>query len=120
MAGRDKGFVSVSVLMAIAVSTVLLVWIVNVIAMQYGRGVVRAALDEGARAGATAGVAACEQAAADVLDQLLAGMRDGVEIACVDAGTRIEATAIVHFDGWVPEIPDHDSTMRASAAKENQ
>ena len=59
--------------------SVLLVLLANVLVAGYARGVVRAALDEGVRAGARAEDAAaeCARRAAAVLDDLIAGpMRD--------------------------------------------
>lgn len=120
---RDRGAALISLIIATGVSLVLLTGVIQVITFQYGKGTVRAALDEGARAGSRSGepVAACQARAADVLDDLLGGpMGDGVTVTCADGGDRVVATAVVHFDGWFGRLTGYDSTLFASAAKEGQ
>ena len=51
----DAGFVTVQFTAAVAFSMVVLVMLANLIVYQYGRGVVRAAVDEAVRAGSRAG-----------------------------------------------------------------
>ena len=73
---------------------VLLAQILNVVVFTYGKGTVRTALDEAARAGARDGLAACEATADQVLGDLLGGaLGADVQITCTDAGRRIVATA---------------------------
>jgi Flp pilus assembly protein TadG len=120
---RDRGAALISLVVATGVVLILLTGIVQVITFQYGKGTVRAALDEGARAGSRSSdvVAACQARAADVLGDLLGGpMGDGVTVSCADAGDRVVATAVVHFDGWFGRLTGYDATLTASAAKEGQ
>ena len=56
----------------------------------------------------------------DTIDQLAAGLGSGVTVTCVNLGPSLQATATVHFDGWLTSVSDHDSTMQATAALENQ
>ncbi|MCU1456490.1 MAG: hypothetical protein JWL73_582 [Actinomycetia bacterium] len=73
----------------------------------YGRGAVRAALDEGARAGIVGRgrsdeVARCESHARAAIAQMLGPrMRSGVDIRCEANGVDVTATAQVRFRGWV-------------------
>lgn len=94
----------------------------NVIVAMYGRGVVRAALDEGVRTGSRApnGVAHCNQRVDEVLGQLLGGaMGDGVSFpGCSETAEEIVAAATVTFDGWLPLVPDLTFDVGASAVKE--
>jgi hypothetical protein len=111
------------VVIAIATAVVLLlvVQIVNVIVFSYGKGAVRAALDEAARAGSRGGLAACEAAANEALDDLLGGsLGADVSISCSDIGRSVVATATVHFDAWVTSLADYDGTFSAAAAKEDR
>lgn len=122
-AARDRGAALISLVVATGVVLILLTGIIQVITFQYGKGTVRAALDEGARVGArsTEAVAACQERAADVLDDLLGGpMGDGVTVVCADGGDRIVATATVHFAGWFGDLTGYDATLTASAAKQGQ
>ena len=67
----------------------LLTQILNVVVFSYGKGTVRTALDEAARAGARQGLAACEATADQVMGDLLGGALGGdVDITCADAGTH--------------------------------
>lgn len=106
---------------AIAMSMVLFVLCANVIAVMYGRGVVRGALDEGARAGATSGaqVAECERRVAQVLDQLLGGrMGEGVSYTCRTDGSQVVAAADVAFPGWLPGMPTASFRLAARSVTE--
>ena len=62
---------------ATAFSLIVFVMMANFIVFLYARGVVRAAVDEGARAGGRFGATTgeCESRARDVLGDLLAGQR---------------------------------------------
>jgi hypothetical protein len=120
---RDRGAAFISLVVATGVVLVLLTGIIQVITFQYGKGTVRAALDEGARVGARSvdPVPACQERAADVLGDLLGGpMGDGVSVVCTEDGDRIIATATVHFDGWFGPLTGYDATLTASAAKETE
>lgn len=121
---HDRGSITISTLFGILVVTVIVVGVLNVLVFQFGRATVRNALDEGVRIGARAApgteAAVCEQVARDTIDQLAAGLGAGVTVTCANLGTSLQATATVHFEGWLTSISDHNSTMQAAAALENQ
>ncbi|MBW3601629.1 MAG: hypothetical protein KY434_02885 [Actinobacteria bacterium] len=115
------GFVTVQTVTAIGMSLALFVLLVNLVVFQYGRGVVRAAVDEGARAGSVAPAADtdCRRRADAVLSDLLStAMRHGVQVRCTVAGGQMRATADVRFRGWLPLTPDWRFTSSAVAVKE--
>jgi hypothetical protein len=120
---RDSGATFITLVVATAVVLILLTGIIQVIVFQYGKGTIRAALDEAARTGARApaSVVTCQERAGDVLADLLGGaMGEGVHVTCVDTGDRMIATATVHFDGWFGALTDYNATLTASAAKEDR
>lgn len=119
----DVGATFITLVMATGFVLILLTGIIQVLVFQYGKGTVRAALDEAARSGArsTSSVETCQTRAANVLDDLLGGeMGNQVQVTCTDVGDRIVVTAVVHFDGWFGSLTDYDATLTASAAKENK
>jgi hypothetical protein len=117
----DRGEGVVVLVVASGTVLVLLVQILQVVVFSYGKGTVRTALDEAARAGARSGLSACEATADQVMSDLLGGpMGANVQISCADAGREIVATATVHFDGWLTSLADYDGTFSASAAKEDR
>ena len=86
----------------------------------YGRGVVRAALDEGARAGSkvTASVERCQARAAETMTGLLGGtMGDGVTITCRDDGEQVLAHADARFGAWAPAMPDWTFSITATSRR---
>lgn len=112
-------------LWVIAVSLVLFTILANVVVVQYGRGVVRSALEEGVRAGArvVADVAAaelvCENAAERARRGLLAGpFGDDIAIDCTPGPEVMRATATVTFASWFPAVPDWSFTESAVAVQE--
>ena len=107
---------------AVGLSLIFFVLLVQFVVWQYGRGVVRAALDEGARVGAPAeaGPGDCEERALDVLTDLLGGaMGDEVSVRCAQAGNQVVAEATVTFRAWLPPSPDWSFRVAASARKES-
>ncbi|MGH9164279.1 MAG: hypothetical protein ACRDZW_02050 [Acidimicrobiales bacterium] len=108
-------------LLAVGISLVFFVLLVQFVVWQYGRGAVRAALDEAARVGAPveAGVGECEDRAAAVLGDLLGGAtgRD-VRVTCTETPTQIRASADVVFRSWLKPSPDWSFRITASARKE--
>ena len=99
------------------------VLLANLMAVQYGRGVVRAALDEGARQGARYGAAgaACEDRIREVLGGLLGGeMGSGVSYGCEEGPRRTRAKAEVVFPAWLPGVPEFRFEMAATAAAERK
>lgn len=120
---EEQGYLTVQVVLAVALSFVLLVMVANLIVFQYGRGVVRAALDEGVRRGtrAPATAAECEARAREVVAQLLGGpMGRGVTITCTEVGGQMRARADVVFRSWVPGLPDWSFRAAAAGVKEEE
>lgn len=102
---------------------VIAVAIVNVFMYLYGQSVMRAALDEGVRAGSrvAAGVAVCEARAQDVLDDLLPGpLGNDIVIRC-GPGTdpsRLVAVGDATFDSPMPGVPSWTVRLEAEATQE--
>lgn len=118
---RTGGFVTAQFVVVVALSLVFFVMMGNAIVYTYGRGVVRAALEEGVRAASPAGssVAACQRAAGETMRSLLGGrMGAQVRITCAFAGDEVRATAVGHFEGWLPGVPDFPFRNEATAVKE--
>lgn len=116
----ERGMATVQYVVIAGLSLFLFVAFANLIVFQYGRGVVRAALDEGVRAGAPLGAqpSDCQARLDGFLDDLLGGeMGRGVDGECGIDGDFVVATATVHFEGWV--IPDWDFNLSATAVKES-
>ena len=119
----DRGATFVALVMATGVVLVIVTAIMQVIVFQYGKGAVRAALDEAARSAARSSITVetCQARAANALGDLLGGaMGEGVQVACIDEPDRVTVTANVHFDGWFGSLTDYDATLTASAAKEDR
>lgn len=93
------------------------VWLLQLAVFTYGRGVVRAALDEGARAGSrvTDSVGRCEDRAAETMRLLRGTMGDGVSIACRVDGEAVLAHADVRFAAWAPAMPDWTFSITATS-----
>jgi hypothetical protein len=114
----EEGASSVATILVMTLVLVFFVNLAQLVVWQYGRGSVRAALDEAARAGAgtAGGLAACEERADAVLRDLLGGsMGDEVQVSCRDDGSGIVAEASVVFRSWMPPMPDWTFTSAASA-----
>lgn len=95
----------------------------NYVVDQYGRGVLRDAADEGARAGAQLGAPPgyCEDRAHQALANLLSGkLAQGVTVTCSQVGNNVVATATATFPGWIPGVPDWSMTVRGEAHIEGQ
>lgn len=106
---------------ALGLSLLFFVLLVQFVVWQYGRGVVRSALDEGARVGAPAeaGPGDCEARAHDVLADLLGGpMGAEVDVRCRQTPTQMVAVANVTFRAWLPPSPDWSFEVAATARKE--
>lgn len=114
---NDAGLTSVQFVLAAALSLILFLALANLVVVQYGRGAVRSALEQGARAGAIAGsVEACETTAWNVVDQLLGGsMSDRLEMRCGVGGGGMLASADAVFEAWLPVTPDFVVSMRTEA-----
>lgn len=115
----DRGTTTVVAPLVIVVSSLLLVMLLNLVVANWAHGVVRSALDEGARAGATsgAGIADCEDRIDQALTQLLGDIATVTRNCTVD-GDYVTATADVTIDGWLPTIPDRHFTIAARSLQE--
>jgi hypothetical protein len=108
----------------ISLVMVFLAMITNVIAMQYGHGAIRAAVDEAARFGASLGndTTLCEAKAEQVLrgpGGLLRGrLGDGVVVQCTESGGVMTATATGAFEWWAGGLPDVSFTLIGEAVVE--
>jgi hypothetical protein len=119
----ERGFMTIGFVYAVAVSLVLLVLATNLLVWQYGRGAVRAALDEGVRSASRAPAASedCLLRAQSAVDDLMGGaLGDDVEVTCYLEGDRVRATAHVRFAAWLPLIPDWSFVVSGSAVKETE
>jgi hypothetical protein len=115
----DRGVSSVQFVLASALALLTFLALANLIVVQYGRGAVRSALEQGARAGTTAGPAACEETARQVIDDLLGGrMSDGLSLSCEASGTSVRASASVTFESWTPLTPDFSFTLTSHGVVE--
>jgi hypothetical protein len=123
----EGGFTSVEWMVAVAFSLLVMVMLVNFIAIQYGRGVLRAAADEGARAGnrvnlqnPTAPLSACQAREKDLLDGL-GSMASDVQFNCRYVnGQNVQAQASATFKGWLAFVPSVAETATASSVSEQQ
>ncbi len=117
---RERGSATVEMILVVGFSLLVVVWIANLVENAYGRGVVRAALDEGARAGSrlSASAGECEARAAEVMRSLLGGtMGKSVRISCTATTTEVRAQATGTFPAWMPPVPDWRVDMTASAQR---
>ncbi len=120
-APRAGGFVTAQSVLAVAFSLVLFVLLCNAIVYQYGRGVIRDALDEAVRSGSRAGgsTASCQRAAEEVRRSLLGGpVGAHVTLRCALAGDRVRASASGYLASWLPLVPDFPVALSATAVKE--
>jgi len=118
---RDGGFVTAQFVVVVALSLLFFTMMANVIVFMYGRGVVRAALEEGVRAAspAAATTATCQRAADETMRSLLGGsMGRDIRIDCEIRGGEVHASATGHFRGWLPGMPDWRFANQATAVKE--
>ena len=107
--------------MATALSLLVFVAMANFIVDLYARGVVRAAVDEGARAGAAldASPEDCERRARDVLANLLSGSAGrSVRVTCREVGGSMHAEAQVTLAAWIPGVPSWSFSLSGSVVKE--
>lgn len=102
------GFVTIQFVTASALALVLFTGMANLVVFHYAKGVVRAALDEGVRAGARAPAAAseCQHRAGAVVRDLLGGrMGDGVAISCAASFRDVRRWRTSPSMGGVPWSP---------------
>lgn len=117
---RDRGVTSVQFLLASVLGLLMFLALANLVVVQYGRGAVRSALEQGARVGAVTGsVGECEDRVDRVLGQLLGGrMGEGVAPACVIGAGVVTVRAVGRFTSWTPFTPDFAFDLQARATRE--
>jgi hypothetical protein len=115
----DRGVSSVQFLLASGLGLLLFLAMGNLVVVQYGRGALRSALDQGARAGAvSSSVDECVNRVEGVLAQLLGGrMGDGVVAGCVVGPEVVTATGRAVFESWTPFTSDFAVEMTAQATR---
>jgi hypothetical protein len=116
----QRGVTSVQFLLASGLGLLLFLAFANVVVVQYGRGAIRSALDQGVRvASVTGSVTECEARIEQVLDQLLGGvMGESVVARCEKGGATAVATAEARFDSWTPMSPDFSVSLSATSVIE--
>ena len=117
---REQGVTSVQFLLAGALSLILFLVFANLIVVQYGRGAIRSALDQGARVGAVTGaLSGCESRIEAVLGQLLGGdMGESAQIHCEVIGDLVVAHGSAVFPSWTPFTSDFVVDLSAQATLE--
>ena len=117
---RERGVTSVQFLLAGALSLILFLVFANLIVVQYGRGAIRSALDQGARVGAVTGaLSGCENRIEAVLGQILGGdMGDSAQIRCEVIGDLVIAHGSAVFPSWTPFTSDFVVDLSAQATLE--
>ena len=124
--GGECAMTTVQFVLATALSLVVFVAMANVVVDLYARGVVRAALDEGVRAGAPFDATAgnCAARTREVVRGLLGGqLGRGVRVSCAlsAAGEAVEARADVVLGSWLPGVvPDWSFTLTGRATRERE
>lgn len=116
----DRGFSSIQFLLASGLALVFFLALANVVVVQYARGSVRSALDQGVRAGAiNRSVDACEARVAEVVDGLLGGtIGDSLAFECRVSGGMMVATGSVSVQSWTPFTGDYSVSLEAGAVLE--
>lgn len=116
----DFGLTSVQFVLASGLALVFFIALINVVVVQYGRGSMRSALDQGARIGATSrSTADCEQRVESVVATLLSGsIGDTVVFGCRVDGQVMVAAASMTIESWTPFTWDFTITQEATSAME--
>ena len=115
----DRGVSSAQFVLASALAFLVFVALANLVVIQYGRGAVRSALEQGARAGSVSGMAGCQEISVSVIDDLLGGrMSDELHVVCELSGDVVTASASGRFETWTPLMPDYRFSLAATAVVE--
>ncbi len=118
----ERGSAALTSVAAMGMFLVMLTILVQFAAWQYGRGVLRSAALEGARAGSAFGVPAglCERRFDEIRGDLLGGsMGDGVGPAtCAVADDRVTVSVDARFEAWLPVMPGWSFTVTAVSTRE--
>jgi hypothetical protein len=115
---------TVQFVVATGLSLLVFVALANFVVDFYARGVVRSAVDEGARAGAPIdlGTGDCAARAHAVVSNLLGGpLGNDVQVSCRERRGSITAVADVTLRSWLPGVvPDWSFRIVGSATKERE
>ncbi|MDZ4826219.1 MAG: hypothetical protein SGJ13_07105 [Actinomycetota bacterium] len=118
----ESAFTTIQYVATVGFSMVLFVLVANLLVDLYARGVVRDALDEGARSAAVEGADAetCRARAQQVLDDLLRGpVGNDIEIECEFDGAFVVARAEGSLPAWLPMlVPAWELEFEATALRE--
>ncbi|HJU81339.1 MAG TPA: hypothetical protein VJ796_06285 [Acidimicrobiia bacterium] len=118
----EGGFATAQFMVVAAMSMAFMALLLYLIALQYARGVLRSALDEGVRIGAPAAAqeSDCVAAIDRVLADLMGGpLGQGVSFQCLFVDQRVVATAEGAFSGWFPGVPDVSFQLEVAGVKES-
>lgn len=116
----EAGFTVVSAMLAMALTLVMVTWFANLFMHRYAQGVIRQATDEAAHAWAVSGGTpeACQQAAADVMGDLLDGpLAADIDIVCATNGATVTVTATGTLTA-LPPLPDATIDSASTAVME--
>jgi hypothetical protein len=122
--GDETGFTSLQFAVMAFFSMLILAAAVNVVAIQYQLGVVRVAVDEGARHGAAVGSSTddCRLRAESVIrgeSGLLRGaLGQDIEVSCRELNGEIIATATGVSPWWIGGLPDDEFVYEGRAVLE--
>ncbi|HUZ43532.1 MAG TPA: hypothetical protein VMU63_03955 [Acidimicrobiales bacterium] len=109
--GDERGDTFIVTLLAVVILLAVVFMGANLIVDQYGQGVVRTAVDEGAQTGSVQGdpasaVAACQAKEAEVMSGLLSGgLGRDLHLNCQVQGPEVVAVATGTLPGWLPPVP---------------
>ena len=109
-------------MLVVALSMLFLAGLLNLIAIQYAQGVVRAALDEGVRVGSVASAteAECLDGIVNVMRDLLNGpLGRDFAFSCSVINGQVIAAAQGEFDGWFPGMPSVAFSTDVRSVKES-
>lgn len=118
---NEGGFTTLEYTVCVSFSLLMLVWLANLAVFSYGKGAVREAVDEAARAGSRVdvdSVSTCQARATQVLVNILGGtMGRDVTVTCSEQGGVVRAQATVHFAAWLPPMTDANFQLTGEAIK---
>lgn len=120
----ERGSGAITTLVAMGMFLVILTLFTQIAVWQYGRGVIRSAALEAARAEAVldAGQGSCAQRFEQVRSDLLGGeLGDNVgAVQCSTLTDRVVVTVDAKFERWLPISPDWEFTVTAVATREQE
>lgn len=110
------GFVTPAFVATVGLTLVLLVMVANVLAVHHARGVLQAAVEEGARQAIAAGAPAC-LARVQAVVAGLGAMGEGVGAPYCQVGPEgAQVTLSASFPPWLPALPTQTVEVRGQAA----